>query len=496
MSLAAASIANLYKLVDWFIPADMAADRDLRKQARMFLISHIFGPFIGNVVPLALYFFDPKPSYDIFVLAISITAFWVYPFLLRFFGRYNLLALISIENLNFCILWSCYFYGGVTSPTLPWILTIPLLAFFYIDSTPSLRGVVLGMFAANLVAFWMVYEFYPPVPPDMPFSSLQALGLVSTIAASLYVTMMALFYAKALASQVELEQEVRQHLATAAELRRATLQAERAGAAKADFLAKMSHELRTPLNAVIGYSQILLEDAALEGDDESASDLDKIHRAGQHLLKLVNDVLDLSKIEAGKMELYVEEGDIGALIGEVVEIYRPLAEAGSVTMSLHVEGTLGPAMFDVSKTHQALCQVLDNAVKFTAKGEIVVDAARISDDGADEMVIKVKDTGIGISGEQIPILFEQFSEAADATTSKYGGTGLGLALGQKLCRLMGGEIRVESRLGAGSCFTLHIPVVAVDGMAANAGQTALADDDGSREQLSDPREIAKVAINA
>lgn len=147
-------VGRIYNLVDYFVPADMASDREKRQQARMFLISHLFGPLIGNTVPLALYVIDPNPGYQIVVLSASVTAFWLFPPLLRLFGHYNLLALISIQNLNFCILASCYFYGGITSPTLPWILTIPLLAFFYIGSSPSLRGVVLGIFLVNIAGFW------------------------------------------------------------------------------------------------------------------------------------------------------------------------------------------------------------------------------------------------------------------------------------------------------------------------------------------------------
>src|SRR5258707_14100003 len=154
---------------------------------------------------------------------------------------------------------------------------------------------------------------------------MQGLGLISTVAASPYGAMMALYYAKIQASQTELESEMRQHMATASALRLATEEADRAGAAKAEFLAKMTHELRTPLNAVIGYSQILLEDAEGEGDSESIADLNKIHSAGQHLLKLVNEVLDLSKIEAGKIELDLAETDLAGLLGEIVQAAIPAA---------------------------------------------------------------------------------------------------------------------------------------------------------------------------
>jgi signal transduction histidine kinase len=451
------SMALLNRLVDWFIPAELASDRETHKQARMFLISHLFGPFMGNVVPAALYVLDPDPGYDVAVLAASITAFWAFPFILRAVGRYNLLVLLSVQNLIFCILWSCYFYGGVSSPTLPWVLTIPLLAFFYLGSSSSLRLAVLALFAANLAGFSALYLLGHSPEKDMSAPSLQGFGIVSTIAASLYVTMMAFYYAKILASGVELEGEMKRHLATAAELRRATAEAERASAAKAEFLAKMSHELRTPLNAVIGYSQLLLEDAADEQDEATAADLEKIHSAGHHLLRLINEVLDLSKIEAGKMELFVEPVHATMLIQEIVENCRPLAVNNGNELSLQLVNQLGIITSDAQKVKQALAQILDNAAKFTEKGRITVTAERVTAPLGDEIVVAVQDTGIGMAKDVVPTLFEKFTVADDSTSSKYGGTGLGLALSQRLCHLMGGDISVKSQLGRGSCFTIRLP---------------------------------------
>ena len=446
---------SLNGTIDWFIPDDIRRDREMVKQCRLFLISHLFGPFIGNTVPLALYLLDPMPGFQVVVLAFSITGFWIFPFVLRSHGHYNLLALVSIQNLIFCILWSCYFYGGVTSPTLPWVLTIPLLAFFYIGQSPSLRLVVLGMFAFNLAVFYLVYAYGLKPVNHMAFAALQGLGIVSTIAASLYVTMMALFYAKALASSAELAIEVQEHRDTAIELRRATEVAERAGSAKSDFLAKMSHELRTPLNAVIGYSQILLEDAHEEGDKQSIADLNKIHGSGQHLLKIVNEVLDLSKIDAGKMEVYIHQTDLATITGDPMTAASEGATAKHIAISLDCDAAAGSFACDLMKIQQVLNQVLDNAVKFTSAGSIAVAARRAGDD----IVITVRDTGAGISDRQLPSLFQHFADSNDASTTKYGGTGLGLALSRKLCTLMGGDIAVESALGAGTCVTIRIPVL-------------------------------------
>jgi signal transduction histidine kinase len=452
------AVAQLNEVVDWFIPADIVADVEMRKQARVFLYSHVFGPYIGNTVPLALYLFDPRPGYQIEVLAAAISAFWIFPIVLRVVGHYYLLATISIQNLIFCILWSCFFYGGVASPTLPWVLTIPLLALFYVGSSPKMRLVALGIFAVNLAGCLYLYNVVGHPDSPMPENAVEALGIVSTIAASLYVAMMAMVYANALASQVELEAEMREHMATAAELTRAAKEAERAGAAKGDFLAKISHELRTPLNAVIGYSEMLLEDMAAGGESESVSDVKKIHSAGHFLLKLVNEVLDLSKIEAGKMDVHTEAVDLPGLIESIGERYRALARQNGLDFVVECGPALGKIRTDPSKLEHAIGQLIDNAIKYTHQGRITLSAGLEAGPKRMEAKISVRDTGVGIAAERFDSLFEQFNLDGDTSASKYGGTGLGLALSQKISRLLGGDLVFESKLNVGSCFTIKIPV--------------------------------------
>jgi signal transduction histidine kinase len=248
---------------------------------------------------------------------------------------------------------------------------------------------------------------------------------------------------------------MRQHMATASALRLATAETERAGAAKAEFLAKMSHELRTPLNAVIGYSQILIEDAEDEGDAESIEDLGKILGAGQHLLKLVNEILDLSKIEAGKMEVDLQETVLADLLNEIATEAGPAALKKGNTVLCKIDPKLGNPFCDATKFRNVLMQLVDNAVKFTEDGRIELVAERLTGAASDELVVHVIDTGIGIAPDQISGLFEKFTVVDDSSTSKYGGTGLGLALSQKFCRLMGGDILVQSKIGEGSRFTVR-----------------------------------------
>lgn len=450
-------VRRLGQIVDWFIPEAMANDQNQRKLARLFLISHLAGPFLGNSVPISLYFVSPNPGWDIVILAVSITGFWLFPPLLKLGVRYNLLALISIENLIFCILWSCYFHGAVTSPTLSWVLTIPLLAFFYIGNSRNMRYVVLVQFFANLAAFAATYYYLPPPENGIPLEEMQILGLISTCASALYVAMMAVYYARALASQSEIEQEMRRHLDTASDLRRAAADAERASAAKSEFLAKMSHELRTPLNAVIGYSQMLIEEAEDIGDTTNMPDYRKILSSGQHLLRLVNNVLDLSKLEAGRAELFNEPLAVKGMLTGIVDGLQPMAQENRVALSVHLDGAPDMMIGDMPKMQCILFNVIDNAVKFTRDGNVDVYCRKVELEGRAFVRFEVVDEGPGIDASELPRLFEQFCVAEDLTNAKYGGTGVGLALSHRLCDLMGGTIQVETELGKGCCFRIDLP---------------------------------------
>ncbi len=238
---------------------------------------------------------------------------------------------------------------------------------------------------------------------------------------------------------------------------------------KSEFLANMSHELRTPLNAIIGYSEMLQEEAAELGADGFIPDLQKIHAAGKHLLELINAVLDLSKIEAGKMELYLETFVVPTLIQDIAAVIQPLAAKNGNRLEVRCDETAGTMRADLTKVRQALFNLLSNACKFTDHGIVSLTAVRETTDGGNWITICVSDTGIGMTPEQMTRLFQEFSQADAATTRKYGGTGLGLALSQRLCRMMGGDITVESEPGRGSTFTMRLPaVVAEPGERAGA----------------------------
>jgi signal transduction histidine kinase len=258
-------------------------------------------------------------------------------------------------------------------------------------------------------------------------------------------------------------------------LQEAKIAAEAANRSKSAFLANMSHELRTPLNAIINYSEMLQEDAQDSGSEDFLPDLEKIQTAGKHLLDMISDILDISKIEAGHVTLYLENFDVATMVEEVMTTAQPLVEKKGNSLALKTEGELGMMYADQPKVRQILLNLLSNAAKFTEGGVITIGIERMkikkirpkkkhkNNDGAGSqytaqfLVFRVSDTGIGMTEEQLQQIFKPFIQADASTTRKYGGTGLGLTISQRLCQILGGEISVESQDGKGSTFIVSLP---------------------------------------
>jgi PAS domain S-box-containing protein len=252
------------------------------------------------------------------------------------------------------------------------------------------------------------------------------------------------------------------------ELDKAREAAEIANRAKSQFLANMSHELRTPLNAIILYTDLLRDEAADRGLDDFLPDLKKIHGAAKHLLALISDVLDLAKIESGKLELLSETFDVPTMIRDVVTTIQPLAQKNANALEVHCPDDLGGMHADPTKVRQSLFNLLSNACKFTEGGTVSLD---VTHEGGESgwVTFRVTDTGIGMTPEHVAKLFQPFSQADPSTTRRFGGTGLGLAITRRFCEAMGGDLSVESQPGVGSTFTIRLPAcAALD--AALAGQ--------------------------
>ncbi|MCT7956790.1 MASE1 domain-containing protein [Laspinema palackyanum] len=279
------------------------------------------------------------------------------------------------------------------------------------------------------------------------------------------------------------------------EFRKAKEAAEAANLAKSAFLANMSHELRTPLNAIIGYSEILQEDAEDLGQADFIPDLQKIHGAGKQLLSLISDILDLSKIEAGRMSLELETFAIDTLIWEVVTTIQPLIDKNGNQLAIQCPEDIGHFHADITKVRQMLLNLMSNAAKFTKQGQIELRVRRTLEkplkgknpslkshspyevEGQEWIFFRVKDTGIGMTREQLEQVFKPFTQADASTTRKYGGTGLGLTITQKFCQMMGGDIKVESELGQGSQFTLWLPATVVAPVVSQEDEEARAGGD-------------------
>jgi signal transduction histidine kinase len=442
------------RFMDWFVPDNARRERSELGLARNFIFTHVFGPLMAQSIVIFLYVTDPKPGFVVATMVAAIWSFWALPFILKYTGNLRLVAMMSVEMLAFASLFGSFHYGGVSSPLFPWLLIALLLGFFYLGDRPWL---VMGLFTFNVGVFVAAYLLNGGFAERVPASHLAMLGWVSILSATIYTSWLAVYYVSTIALRSDLEKEAERHRNTAVRLRQAKEQADEANLSRSIFLAKMSHEFRTPLNAVIGYSELLLEHGQDTGaDEQKLSDLNRINTAGQHLLALVTDVLDLSRIEANSMNLSVTTFELDQLIEDVAATSRPLMDNNGNQLVIRAQGDLKSVTTDETKFRQVMLNLLSNAAKFTEKGVVTLIVSREERPGGDWIEATVEDTGIGMAEKDLVKLFQDFAQV-NGSTGKYGGTGLGLAVSQRLCALMGGGITVTSEVGRGSAFTVRMP---------------------------------------
>ncbi len=318
-------------------------------------------------------------------------------------------------------------------PILAGMLVVGAATGFAVDPRVSLLTTALVMF--SLLIFILVFSWHSHVQSH---KAIHALKRVEE-------------------QNAEIQQKSEQLEDRSRQLKEAKETAESANQTKSQFLANMSHELRTPLNAIIGYSELLIEEVQDGGQDEFVPDLDKIRSSGKHLLGLINEVLDLSKIEAGKMELYLETIDVAALVDDIVASLRPVVDAGGDTIEVIRAPGIGCITTDATKLRQILLNLLSNGLKFTERGHVSLAVERTTRGDQEWVRFRVEDDGIGMTPEQLSRLFRPFTQADASTTRKYGGTGLGLTISKHFCEMMSGEIAVESEVGKGTTFTVQFP---------------------------------------
>ena len=424
--------------LDWFIPPEMQVHAETHRRARMFMLSHVFGPILGNTIPLYMVATDISRDYHVVIFFLSILSFWIYPFALRSTGRYQLIAFISVQNLIFCVLWACYSYGGTASPFLPWFLIFPLLAFLYLPPQGRVRNILLAQIFGSVALFvGLMFSGWPLPPVDL--SQFQMIGMISMASVAIYFAMMSLYFAKMFHEQREFTRELNALVSTSDDIRNLTAAAYQASAAKADFVAGMSHELRTPLNAIIGYSQLLLEEAREEEDQQTVADLGRVHKAGSDLLGLIDDILSYSRIEAGKMpmnptydcaashraEWLGENEGSSAWTGYVIELVEsPAANQKIIT--------------DWSAVSSTVRHLIAGIAGRGRRGKLII-CLRFEPDG--RLAFEFVDETPEGSARPIEIAQEMFEHSDDASPTKYGGTGIEIALAFKFAQLLGGEIR-------------------------------------------------------
>ncbi|TNE51834.1 MAG: hybrid sensor histidine kinase/response regulator [Deltaproteobacteria bacterium] len=446
------AFGKLSSALDFFLPEHRyEGDSELQRKGRI-IIGFTVTMFL--VCAMSLAFTQRSLTHPtMIVTAISMIFHVSCLLVMRKTGQLSLATLLISIGIGGGVFFSVYYSGGLASNIFYWNIYIILLAMF-LSGTRSAWVIVVLVFAELFVFYALDVTGYKlPTLPEVAVTPFQQMfGIAIYVFAGVFIGWM--YDSSRHRAEVSKEKLAQERN----EAEAAQKAAELASHAKSDFLATMSHELRTPLNAIIGYSEMLLEEAPEMEPEEMEPDLEKICQAGKHLLALINDILDFSKIEAGKMVLHPEVFSVGELMLEIEQTIQPLAQKNENTFVVSCDNEEEKMCTDRVKVRQCLLNLLSNANKFTQGGEVTLKAYNTVINDLDCVEFRVLDTGIGMTSEQVENLFEKFTQADSSTSRKYGGAGLGLAITQRLARLMGGDIFVESVEDEGTTFTLQIPL--------------------------------------
>ena len=440
---------QIKSFVDQSLPEHARLDQETHLRASALVILSVLTGIISSFLALVNFFqFDSLISggaIALFSLSCLLT-----PLVLRmsksltFASHWLIGAFVSV----LCVV--SVFHGGPASPSMVGMVLVPILASFIQGRRWGLRWALLGS-TWGIGLLVAKYGFGYDFEQILTDAQIQQFNQIALTAATMTVYLYSAIYEQ-LKQRVEDQLVKREH-----ELERAFKAASQANEAKSKFLANMSHELRTPLNAVIGYSELIREEAGEITLEDALPDIAKIEGSAQHLLKLISEILDLSKIEAGKLELITETFDVSVLLGEVHATLTPMANARGNTITVDVDDAVGSMVSDRSRIRQILLNLGSNAAKFTDNGAIEVHVTPTEHGGTPGVRFEVRDTGEGIESGQIEAMFEAFNQADNSMRGSRGGTGLGLAITRHLVVMLGGAMHVESEVGVGSSFAFVLP---------------------------------------